>query len=151
MKNAIITLLVLASLYSCTKESDDSLEPLNYVGSWKLVKMTGNWIGSEYTGSDMAWQETYLINDDATFTKTRVNEDTTIIASGTYNFAEDGLLDESEVDIRTYIEFSYETANAIIGNCYSNRNIEYLYFTSNNKLISTWEACDGPGLEYAKK
>lgn len=151
MKNAIITLLVLASLYSCTKESDDTLEPVNYVGSWKLVKMTGNWIGSEYTGSDMAWQETYLINDDATFTKTRVNEDTTIIASGTYNFAEDGLLDESEVDIRTYIVFTYDAPNNIIGSCFSNSTTENLYFDSKNKLISTWNACDGPGLEYAKK
>lgn len=151
MKSAIITLLVLASLYSCTKESDEVAETFEYTGEWELVKMTGSANGSVYTGADMAWQETYIINDDETFTKTRVTEDTTIIVSGTYSFAEDGLLDESESNVLRYINFIHDTKNNITGSCYSKSSTENLYFNADNKLISTWEACDGPGLEYMKK
>ena len=151
MKKNILLLFAVILVSSCTKESDDTLEPFNYVGSWKLVKMTGSANGQSYTGSDMEWQETYVINEDKTFSKFRERGDSTISVSGTYTFTNEGLLDDSQSELSTYIEFSFETDNAIIGNCYSNSTIEYLYFTTNNKLISTWEACDGPGLEYVKK
>lgn len=151
MKKILLLLVLLASIYSCTKESDDVAANLDYSGKWVLIKMTGSWTGSVDTGSEMAWQETYIINDDDTFTKTRVTEDTTIIVSGTYSFAEDGLLDESESNVLRYINFIHDTDNNIIGSCYSKRTTENLYFNADNKLISTWEACDGPGLEYMKK
>jgi hypothetical protein len=124
---------------------------LEYTGKWELVKMTGSTTGSESTGSDMEWQEKYVINEDETFAKTRVRGDGTIVVSGTYKFTEEGLMDESESDVTIYIELSHNTDNKIIGNCNSKSTTEYLYFTSNNKLKSTWEACDGPGLEYTKK
>jgi hypothetical protein len=124
---------------------------MEYTGKWELVKMTGSLEGSEYTGLDMDWQETYIINEDETFTKTRVRGDSTIVASGTYTYSEEGLLEESELDLITYIKFSHNTDNAIIGSCGFQSLTEYLYFNSNNKLISTWNACDGPGLEYIKK
>jgi hypothetical protein len=150
MKKLILLLALLTTIYSCTKETDDLADTIEYTGKWELVKMTGSATGSESTGSDMAWQETYIINEDETFVKTRVRGDSTIAVSGTYKFTEEGLMDESESDVIIYIELSHNTDNKIIGNCYSNRKIEYLYFTSNNKLKSTWEACDGPGLEYVK-
>jgi len=151
MKKIILILVALFSIYSCTKESDDMAEILEYAGKWELIKMTGSVEGSEYTGSDMEWQETYVINEDETFLKTRVRGDSTVIVTGTYTFTERGLLDEVESDIKTHIEFSHNIDNAIIGNCYSNDTSEYLYFNTNNKLVSTWNACDGPGLEYTKK
>jgi len=151
MKNLILLFAAIVSFYSCTKETNDIVETLEYTGKWELIKMTGSWTGQSSTGSEMEWQETYVINADNTFSKTRERGDSTVNLSGTYIFTDEGILDESQSELSTYIEFSYDTANGIIGNCYSNRNIEYLYFTSNNKLISTWEACDGPGLEYVKK
>jgi hypothetical protein len=151
MKKLIIILVVLASIYSCTKETDDMASNMEYNGQWELVKMTGSLEGSEYTGLDMDWQETYIINEDETFTKTRVRGDSTIVVSGTYTYTEEGLLEESELDLITYIKFSHNTDNAIIGSCGFQSLTEYLYFNSNNKLISTWNACDGPGLEYIKK
>lgn len=148
MKKAIIILAVLVSIYSCSKESDDTAASIDYTGEWELVKMTSG-LDSQ-TGADMDWQETYLINEDDTFTKTRVRGDSTITVSGTYTFTEEGLLDESLADVKIYIEFLH-TKNAILGSCLSNSATEILYFNSKNKMISTWEACDGPGLEYVKR
>jgi len=149
MKKIIFLLLLLTTIYSCSKETDDIVTNLEYTGKWELVKMTGSFIGSETTGSDMEWQETYDINEDETFTKTRVRGDSTKVASGTYTFTEEGLMGNSESDI-LHIEFLYNTNNELIGTCYSDSTTEYLYFTSNNNLKSTYEACDGPGLEYMK-
>jgi len=151
MKNLILILAFVISLCSCTKETDDVISNLEIAGKWELVKMTGSVTDSETTGSDMEWQETYIINEDETFAKTRVHGDSTITVSGTYTLTEEGLLDESESDVIIYIAFLHNSDSKIIGNCNSSRTTEYLYITSNNKLKSTWEACDGPGLEYIKK
>jgi hypothetical protein len=149
MKKVILLLALLTTIYSCSKETDDIVTKLEYTGKWELVKMTGSTIGSESTGSDMAWQETYVINEDETFAKTRVRGDSTTIASGTYALKDVEEISNMGPAIKD-IELFYDMENNIIGNCSSNKKTEYLYFTSNNKLKSTWEACDGPGLEYIK-
>jgi len=149
MKNILLLLALLATIYSCTKETDDLAATLEYTGKWELVKMTGSAAGSETTGSDMEWQETYMINEDETFVKTRVRGDSTTIASGTYELKdveESGNMGPAIKDI----ELSYDVKNNIIGNCSSNKTIEYLYFSLDHRLISTWRNCDGPGLEYVK-
>ncbi|MBK5192247.1 MAG: hypothetical protein JJE07_03390 [Flavobacteriaceae bacterium] len=149
MKKALLLLALLATIYSCTKETDDMVTKLEYTGKWELVKMTGSFIGSETTGSDMEWQETYIINEDETFVKTRVRGDSTTFASGTYELKdveESGNMGPAIKDI----ELFYDIENNIIGNCYSNKTIEYLFFSSDHRLINTWNACDGPGLEYVK-
>lgn len=151
MKKILLLLALLVINYSCTKETDDSVASLDFTGEWKLVKMTGSWTGSVATGAEMEWQETYLINKDETFTKTRVLGDIIKTVSGTYTFVEEGLLDESESGVVIYIDFIHDVDNDLIASCYSNSTKENLYFDSNNKLISTWIACDGSGLEYAKE
>jgi len=150
MKKTLLILVILASFYSCTKEADDVAKTIDYTGEWELIKMTGSFAGSETIGSDMEWQETYLINEDETFTKTRVRGDSTSTVSGIYTFTDDGLLDET-ADVVIYIEFLHNSKNVLIGNCYSNRSTEYLYFNSKNEMKSTWEACDGPGLKYLNR
>jgi hypothetical protein len=149
MKNILLLLALLATIYSCTKETDDMVTKLEYTGKWELVKMTGSAAGSETTGSDMEWQETYMINEDETFVKTRVRGDSTTFASGTYALKDvEGLWNMGFAT--KDIELFYDIENNIIGNCSSNKTIEYLYFSTDHRLISTWNACDGPGLEYVK-
>lgn len=152
MKNLLLLFAVIVSFYSCTKESDDTTETLDYTGKWELVKMTGNVEGSETTGPNMEWQESYIINENKTFTKTRTQGDSTKTVSGTYTFSEAGIVDESVSQEVAYIEFIYDKTSEIIGSCnFSGNPKEYLYFTSKSKLKTTWESCDGPGLEYIKK
>jgi hypothetical protein len=149
MKKIILILALLTTIYSCTKETDGLAATIEYTGKWELVEMTGSFIGSETTGSDMEWQETYLINEDETFVKTRVRGDSTTFASGTYELKNVEEIGDRETRAKN-IELFYDIENNIIGNCYSNKKIEYLYFSSDHRLISTWRNCDGPGLEYVK-
>jgi hypothetical protein len=150
MKKIILILALLTTIYSCTKETDDLAATTEYTGKWKLVKMTGSFMGSETTGLDMDWQETYMINEDETFVKTRLRGDSTTLASGTYELKDVEEFGNMGPAIKI-IELFYDFENNIIGNCSSNKTIEYLYFSSDHRLISTWNACDGPGLEYTKK
>ena len=96
---------------------------------------------SETTGTKMAWQETYLLNIDGTFLKSRNRDGVTIEASGIYHiiYLYDG----------KYLEFTFNNENEIIGSCYSNLK-EEMFFQSKSIFSSTWLACDASGLKYEK-
>jgi len=149
MKNLIILFAAIASFYSCTKETDDMAETLEYTGEWQLVKMTGNFAGSETTGLNMEWQETYNLNEDDTFTKTRVRGDSTTNVSGTYILS-DAKNYEFPNNVQMFLELNH-SSQIIIESCRSSSNLEHLYFNTNNRLLSLVEQCDGPGLEYVKR
>jgi len=151
MKNLILLFAAIASFYSCTKETDDMAEILEYTGKWELIKMTGSLEGSEYTGLDMEWQESYMINENRTFTKTRIQGDEIITISGTYSINDEESFDESESEVKNYIRMFYDTKSSIISSCGFESETEFLYFISNKNLVNTWNSCDGPGLEYIKK
>lgn len=145
MKKQILFLMIIGILFSCNKNDDgnstDNLET-EIIGNWKLIQMTGNIPDSETTGADMEWQETYRLNTDGTFQKSRNRDGIITEVSGTYN-----LVDSSN---ERFIEFIFSDENEIIGSCYSNLK-EEMFFQSNNTLSSTWSACDGPGLKYEKE
>lgn len=148
MKKLIALSVLLCTLFSCSIESDPppTLVPQ---GTWKLVRTHAQVPDSEATGTQMDFQETYQINADGTFVKTRVQEDTTTKAEGTYILEEEGYSLRGEAVI-LFIKMVYEERNSIIASCTSSQLEEDLYFTWNHRLVSTWEACDGLGLEYIK-
>ena len=140
MKSFAVIIVFISVFSSCTKEKEETTDA-DYHGKWTLVKMSGSMINSETTGAAMSWQEFYIFNNDGTFTKNRTQSEVKAIASGTYavkNYAE-GL----------YLELTYPKESMIVGSCYGNQK-EELYFTANNTLSSSWNACDGPGLVYQK-
>lgn len=143
MRHLTIIVAFLSIFYSCTNDTAEATTTasIDYHGKWTLVKMSGSMLNSETMGAAMDWQEHYLFNNDGTFTKSRVQNDTETIISGTYtavNHSDD-----------LYLELTYTTDSEMIGSCYGNLK-EELYFTSQNTLSSTWRNCDGPGLEYKK-
>jgi len=143
-RNLISTLILVSTLISCTSESDFAPEKLNsdeYPQTWKLVKMSGSFANSETSGNDMDWQEYYRLNSDNTFLKFRVRKGSINEATGTFTFI---TLSDGE-----YLELLYASGNNLIGNC-TGENKEYLSLRSDNRLIGTWNACDGPGLEYER-
>jgi len=148
MKKQILFLMIIGILFSCNKNDDgnnddiDNLET-EVIGNWKLIQMTGNIPNSETTGTEMEWQETYQLNTDGTFQKSRNRNGIITEVSGTYN-----LVDSSN---ERFIEFIFNDENEIIGSCYSNFLKEEMFFQSNNTFSSTWSACDGPGLKYEKE
>lgn len=138
MKNLLFISLLIYILFSCTKDNEFDIE--QYPQKWQLIKMTGGIPDSETTGTNMEWQEFYLLNSNATFIKSRERDGILTEESGHFLF--------EDLSDGKYLVLSYETDNSLIGSCYSSSLKETLILESHNRLISTWSACDGPGLEY---
>lgn len=137
MKNVLFLFVSVWILSSCTKEFDLDKFPQK----WQLTSMFGQISDSSTSGSDMEWQESYLLNSDGTFTKSRVRNGVLIEASGTFVF--------NDLTDGRYLELSYESSSAIIGSCISGLK-ETLWVRSERKMSGTWSYCDGPGLEYER-
>jgi len=140
MKKRILFLITIAVIFSCNK-SDDINKETELFGNWKLIRMTGNIPNSETTGSEMDWQETYLFKTDGTFQKSRDRNGVITEISGTFS-----LINSTN---ERFLELIFNNESGIIGSCNSDLKEEML-FTSENTLSSTWQNCDGPGLEYEK-
>ena len=136
MRHIIVILIIFMA--SCSNGSNEN-NLKNGNQSWKLVKMTGSFMNSETTGSDMPWQETISLKGNNLFEKTRVRNSETITVNGSYSY--------SELEDGTYLILDYGKENELIGNCTSDFKETY-WIISENKLQGTWLACDGPGLEY---
>jgi hypothetical protein len=134
--NKLFLFLIACTLASCTKEFD----PNKFPQEWKLVTMTTNMMISPIvtTGADMAWQETYTLNSDGTFTKSRTRDGIITDASGTFVYKE--ILNYNN------FELSFVTGIPLVSSCYSGKEI--LVVKSETELQGTWSACDGYGLEY---
>lgn len=137
MKNLLFISLLLFTLISCSK---DEFSAGQYPHKWKLIKMTGQIANSETAGANMEWQETYLLNADGTFTKSRERNGISTEGSGKFNYKNfsDG----------KYLVLKYKTDNAIIGSC--GASDEEVLSIRADQLIGTWSACDGPGLTYER-
>jgi len=153
MKKVALLLMLSMLTLSCSEDEENEKQKdmnLDLVlkelpQKWKLVKTTGSFAGSENTGDDMQWQETYTFNNDDTFTKTRLQKSgDKITASGTFVIGE-----ESETSEKS-LKLTFNESSAIIGSCH-NEPVEYLYYKKDSDLLlSNWWACDGPGLFYKK-
>ncbi len=140
MGKRILLFMTIAILSSCNKEDDGNPES-ELTGNWKLIEMSGSIPNSETTGSDMEWQENYLLNTNGTFLKSRERDGITTEESGNFMF--------EELSDGKYLMLTYATDNEIIGNCTSELT-EVLRLRSDSTLFGTWSACDGPGLVYEK-
>lgn len=131
---------LLCILSSCNKESEKSIYQ-DYQGQWVLVKMSGNTPDSETTGQEMEWQESYKFNGNGTFLKSRQQNGTVTESSGSFTVlkSEEG----------TSLELIHTSTSDIIGSCLGDQK-EVLFLESSNVMTSTWNQCDGPGLEYEK-
>jgi len=142
MKNVLVLFLSLTSLVSCQKEDSAELQVGAYPQTWELVKSTSSWTNTVRTGADLPYQEKYVFQADSTFTKIRQKGDQTTEASGTFSVRpfSDG----------PYATLTYAEASTLIGSCTSISLKEHLALKSNDTIRNTWEACDGPRLEYKR-
>lgn len=129
-------------MFSCSK--DEETETItNHSEYYELVKMIGSFNGSETTGSQMEWQEAYVLNTkERTFSKSRIANKITFVASGTYTY--------KTIENQKYLEFTFNEDSDIISNCTGDLIEALLVLNNGEKLVATWGACDGPGLEYQK-
>lgn len=138
MKTPILLLILCMLLAGC---SEPTVSNTNSQNKWELVKMSGRTLNSETSGVNMEWQEFYLLNNDGTFIKSRTQNGQITQGRGTYTMV--------TITNENYIELTYPVTSNIIGSCYGNLK-EELYFTTAEALVSTWQNCDGPSLEYRK-
>ena len=142
MKSLAIIVVFLSVFSSCTEDSEESATAADYHGKWTLVKMSGSMINSETTGTAMDWQESYLFNNDGTFTKSRTRNTVKTTVSGTYT--------TQNISDVLYLELTYPKESELIGSCYGNLKEELYFSAPTTTLSSTWRNCDGPGLDYEK-
>ena len=149
MKNLIFVSVIIGTVISCSfnkeidpENSKGKFDPDQYPQKWQLIEMSGP-IATvpPTTGSDMEYQEYYLLYSDKTFMKSREWDNAVTKETGTYTLI---ILSDGK-----YLELIYESNNDLIGNC-TGESKELLYLNSENKLIGTWWACDGPGLVYER-
>lgn len=137
MKNVLFIFIIILVLGSCTKEFD--LE--KFPQKWQLISMSGQILNSTTTGPDMEWQETYFLNSNGTFTKSRERNGILTEASGTFVF--------KDLSDGKFLELSYESGTTLVASCTPGLK-ETLWVRSERKITGTWSYCDGPGLEYER-
>ncbi|WP_281987501.1 hypothetical protein [Aquimarina aggregata] len=147
MKKLLFIPLTIIFLISCSESTESELIPFNsklFPQQWQLVAMTGSIANMPpITGRKMSWQESYTLNTNKTFVKSRDTNGNVSLATGTYTFL---ILSDG-----TYLELTYISENNLIGNCNSDLKEILRLNDSQDKLTATWWACDGPGLFYERK
>lgn len=138
MKKVFLLLAGIWIITSCHKESDLDKFPQK----WQLTTMFGQIPNSTISGSDMEWQESYILNSDGTFTKSRIRNGVLTEASGTFVF--------KELTDGKFLELYFNNSSNIIGSCTNSALKETLWVRSEIKMLGTWSECDGPGLEYER-
>jgi hypothetical protein len=136
MKKILFIFVIICVVLSCKKESVYDKFPQE----WKLVGMYAMDPSTMETGTDMFWQETYLLNNDGTFIKKRESSGTLKEASGTFSIKD--FKDDK------FLELVFESGENIAGTCTS--GVETIWFKSELLMQSTWSSCDGPGLMYER-
>lgn len=142
MKTSYGIFLSALFLFVCCVDTDDEILTDSVFGKWKLVRMSASLIGSESTGDNMDWQEFYIFNTDSTFFRSQTKNGATIEENGIFS-------SKVLVNDRPYLSLNYPKDRKLAGSCYGNDK-EELVFSLKDVLSSTWQACDGPGLDYQK-
>lgn len=101
---------------------------------WQLVTMSGMLANSETSGEEMEYQEIYRFLPDQTFSKTRIQDDSSTEASGTFSIIRNEAGEE-------YFKLSYSEENVLIENCDGGKE-EWLLLDQEKNLRGTANACD---------
>lgn len=139
-------ILLACTAFACSDRSvvektDIDIDFNVFPKKWVLVQMSGNMSNSTTTGTNMAWQEYYVFNEDNTFVKVRTQTGKETQAAGTYSVL--------TVNEENQLVLTYTTESDLIGSCTGSLS-ESLWLKSPGKMSSNWLQCDGPGLDYER-
>jgi hypothetical protein len=135
----IVICLAAGILTSCSKD-----DPGASCGEkWQLVEMSGNVAElPPLRGTDMSWQESYLLRPDHTFIKTRQRDNSMEQAGGTWVLSTQSRGNE--------LHLTYKAESDLIGSCITGLDEVLIFSNAGDRLMGTWSMCDGPGLTYEK-
>ncbi len=144
MKKLLFVSLLMSILFSCSNDDDtgNAFIADQFPQKWQLIEMTGSIADMPpLTGDNLEWQESYLLQSDNTFIKSRERDNVTTEAKGAFTIKSDAG--------GSFAELTYETENSLIENC-SVELKEIMRFNSVNRMSGISQACDGPGLLYER-
>lgn len=138
MKKILIPAFLLL-FFSC----NDKYDLDHYPQKWQLTRMYGQLpgVGTNITITELGMKEHFLLNSDGTFIKSREKDGILTEATGTFAWK------DSSTDGK-YLELIYESKNPLIESCSGLK--EPYYLRSDKSLVGSWNACDGPGLEFER-
>ena len=144
-----LRLLLIATLVifsSCSSGKDEKLDVADFSADdfpmkWELAEMSTMLAGSYTAGEDLPYSESYVFNQDLTFTKTRLENGNRTEASGIYS--------RVTMDDGDYYKLEYTASNDLVENCSSSES-EFLRIESSAKLVGTASACDYPHKNYRR-
>lgn len=154
MKKPAPIFILFLMIVSCSSEMETGLEEFNAlgefdpVGEWTLVKISGPQVDEEQTGEEIEFFETYLLNRDGTFTKTRTEGNSTTKISGKYILSHYWPAINPEPVI-AYVNFTYASDSKIISTC-GDSLMERFYFTPDYRLVSSQKNCEGMVFTYRR-
>lgn len=137
MRSVVFYVLATFIFSACIDDVDNVEE--RFPQQWNLVRMSDPNGHGFRTGNQLDWEEFYLLREDGSFLKSRLDDGVKTSVTGTYVF--------EETEDETLIILTFDEENEIISSC-SAEPQETLIVANNNLLIGTWQACDGPLLEY---
>tara|TARA_B100000941_G_scaffold290927_1_gene276997 strand:+ start:190007 stop:190372 length:366 start_codon:yes stop_codon:yes gene_type:complete len=115
--------------------------PDDYPHKWQLVSVLTGLSNTSVSGDQLPYFEEYIFNSDNTFSKTRVVEKSTIVATGSFS------VDKS--DDKISLSLSYNSESEIIDNC-SKELTEILLITSSKSFSNNVLACDRGRMNYSR-
>lgn len=154
MKKLFFGILLVSTFFSCSNDDEqtEDIDTSLIIGQWNLSKIINNSIGGTTTPEE---DDThfYQINENGTFTRTAIENNTSNDLQGTYIVtSESSLFGNEDNTNQRLIELSYTSSEVRFLNCGFDEQKQILILTSENKLQNTLGgACDGDSYEYEKE
>ena len=148
MKKTVTIMLCLFSFVLISCDKDESLSEeftiehfsvSDFPQEWVIVGSRAAMIPNAEIVSIEDGTESYIFNEDHTFQKTTKIEDELVTAEGTFS-----------IDERDFIILEYFEEPDLIASCSRHSKTEFLHFSENQLVNSSWVICDGPYLYYEK-
>lgn len=142
MRQLRISFIIGLLLASCSKDEPGIVTfPEDYPHKWQLVSAQTGLSNTSVSGNQLPYFEEYVFNGDNTFTKTRVLDDNSIVATGSFSV-------ERNND-SVFLTLSFDDESVIIDNC-SNDLAERLLLTSIKTFSNNILACDYGRMDYSR-
>ncbi len=137
----LFLLLMLLSLYACSKNEEETPLVQGLPQIWQLSRLTIGLTGEVLMGQELPYQETLLLAADSTFLKTRTDADMVTTASGTFEIV--------PFDGANFLILTHTERTGLLANC-SNTLQERFRMDSTTNLSGGALPCDGPGLAFER-
>jgi hypothetical protein len=150
MKQYLTFVLAILFIVSCDNNDDNDKQLVH--GKWNLTKIINMSVGGS-ASPDANNTHYYQINNDGTFKRIAIENDTSEELEGTYVLTDESVYYGNEDDsIQKFIELSYASEVTFFSCGILSGDKQLLILTSENKLQNNLGgSCDGEDYKYTKQ